>query len=120
MTGTLIIVVSNVLCLKVEVIRIGFECCTVAFLGELVVIEAIVIIVLLLVLIVILRQVLVVILVFVVKLVLSEFHSWLLSLWFLFCKDSLYPCALGYFQNLETIVDLLLVETTWLVKPVLW
>ena len=49
----------------------------------------------------------------------GEFHTYFLYLWLLLGEDGLGPCTLRYLQYLESIIQLLLVETTRLMQAIL-
>lgn len=120
----LIIVISYVFCVIESQVLWILEGSTVAFLGELVVIECIIVLIWIIVVILNLWCILIVFVtvqqVFVaVHVFIHKLHADLLLLWLLLGKDSLYPGALWYYEYFVVISELLLIETTWFLEAIL-
>ena len=111
--GLIILIVAYVSTLEIEVFGICLEGGTIAFLGELIIVELIVVVFVFIVAVVNLWQVLVTILVVEVGvgvlLLCLGLQLWLFYLWFLFYEDGFDPCALWYLENLISIFDHLVI-----------
>ena len=119
----LVVVVSNVLCIfKTKVLWV-FECSAVTLLGQLVIVEGIVVLIRIVVVILnfwcVLVLIVLVLIITVQFVLVHELHADFLHLWLLLGEDCLYPCTLRHDEHLVIIGKFLLVQATWLLQTIL-